>query len=237
MPKYLGIPRERIRVVPLGINFQGYEMREREASQPFTVGFFARVAPEKGLHLLADSYRQLRAAGKLSEARLEVAGYLAPEHQAYLRDIERQMNDAGLGHEFNYRGALNRSEKIAFLRKLDVLSVPATYDEPKGIFLLEAMACGVPVVQPDRGAFSEIINKTHGGLFVEPDDTENLASGILTIYREPELARHLSQRGFQGVREHYSVAHMADGALEVYEELVSRGSSPTNADYGVRWQA
>ena len=82
-----------------------------------------------------------------------MAGYLAPEHKNYLGEIEQAMKDAGLGAEFNYHGVVDREEKISFLRKLDVLSVPATYDEPKGIFLLEAMACGVPVVQPRRGAF------------------------------------------------------------------------------------
>ena len=68
-----------------------------------------------------------------------------------------------------------------------MLSVPATYDEPKGIFLLEAMACGVPVVQPRRGGFTEIVEKTGGGLLVEPDDVESLAEGIARIYREPAL--------------------------------------------------
>ena len=151
--------------------------REREPSQPFTVGFFARIAPEKGLHVLAEAYRQLREDGRIPEARLEVAGYMAPEHKSYLSEIEQAMKDAGLGAEFHYRGVLDREEKISFLRKLDVLSVPATYDEPKGIFLLEAMACGVPVVQPRRGAFTEIVEKTGGGLLVEPDSPESLASG------------------------------------------------------------
>ncbi|MGH9967296.1 MAG: glycosyltransferase family 4 protein [Pyrinomonadaceae bacterium] len=230
MPEYLGIPREKIRVVPLGINLRGFEQKEGEPAQPFTIGFFARVAPEKGLHLLAQAYRQMRADGRLAEARLEVAGYIAPEHKSYLSDIEGQMKNAGLASEFNYRGVLDREQKISFLRKLDVLSVPATYNEPKGIFLLEAMACGVPVVQPDRGAFSEVVQKTGGGLLVQPDDAESLATGILKIYREPALAKRLGQSGFQGVREHYSVARMADRALEVYEDLVSRGFSRMNAD-------
>ena len=113
---------------------------------PFTVGYLARVAPEKGLHLLAESYLRLRRETDFGGAALEAAGYLAPEHRGYLRGIERRMKDAGLAHEFRYRGALDRPRKIEFLRNLDVLSVPATYDEPKGISLLEAMACGVPVV-------------------------------------------------------------------------------------------
>jgi len=223
MPEYLGIPREKIRVVPLGINMQGYEKRQRDSSQPFTVGFFARVAPEKGLHLLAEAYRHLRADGRVPEARLEVAGYLAPEHKNYLGEIEQAMKAAGLGAEFNYHGVVDREEKISFLRKLDVLSVPATYDEPKGMFLLEAMACGVPVVQPRRGSFTEIVEKTSGGLLVEPDSAESLARGILEIYREPAMGEKLGLSGFENVRRHYSVARMADRALEVYGELIGSG--------------
>ena len=229
MPEYLGISREKIRVVPLGINLQGYERRKRDSSQDFTLGFFARVAPEKGLHVLADAYRRLRADGRIPEARLEVAGYLAPEHRSYLGEIEQAMKEAGQGAEFHYRGELDREQKISFLRKLDVLSVPATYDEPKGIFLLEAMACGVPVVQPRRGSFTEILEQTGGGLLVEPDSAESLARGIFEIYREPALGEELGLDGFENVRQHYSVGHMADRALEVYEE-VTRNEPRISAD-------
>jgi glycosyltransferase involved in cell wall biosynthesis len=193
----------------------------QEHSAPFTVGFFARIAPEKGLHVLADAYRRLRARGDLKNARLEAAGYLAPEHENYLKEIEQQMITAGLGEEFHYRGVVNREQKITFLQTLDVLSVPATYDEPKGMFLLEAMACGVPVVQPRRGGFTEIIETTGGGELVEPDDPDSLAAGILRLARDPALAQRLGQNGFDNVRKHYSVARMADRALEAYESVVS----------------
>src|SRR5688500_6470716 len=136
MPGYLGIPEEKMRLVPLGINLQGYEMRAaREEGRPFTVGYFARVAPEKGLHLLAEAYIRLRESLGAGEARLEVAGYLGEEHKEYFAGVERRLREAGLEAEFNYRGVLDREGKIEFLRGLDVLSVPATYDEPKGIFL------------------------------------------------------------------------------------------------------
>jgi glycosyltransferase involved in cell wall biosynthesis len=218
MPRYLHIPPEKIRVVPLGINLRGFERRDarEKSSGPFTIGYFARVAPEKGLHLLVEAYRLLRQSGRLEESRLEVAGYVGADHKAYLRDIERRMKEWGLAPEYNYRGAPDREGKIEFLQTLDVLSVPATYDEPKGIFLLEAMACGVPVVQPRRGAFTEIIEKTGGGLLVEPDNAESLAQGILRVKNETALARDLSERGYNSVREHYSVGRMASRAIEVY---------------------
>ena len=221
MGPYLGIPREKMHVVPLGVNLHGYSPDLRFRSNCFTVGYFARIAPEKGLHLLAEAYVRLRRETEFSGATLEVAGYLAPEHREYLRGIERKMKDAGLEHEFCYRGVLDRLHKIDFLRNLDVLSVPCTYDEPKGLFLLEAMANGVPVVQPRRGAFPEILQKTGGGILVEPDDTSSLAQGILSLWKDPALAEELGKRGAQGVREHYSASRMAARALEVYSSIAA----------------
>ena len=220
MPGYLGIPRNKIRVVPLGINLDGYEKKEQSSDGTLKIGYFARIAPEKGLHVLADAYQRMRKSGSLTNARMEVAGYLAPEYQRYLHDIESGFKSSGLGEEFTYRGVLDRQQKISFLQSLDVLSVPATYNEPKGIFLLEAMACGVPVVQPRRGGFTEIIKRTGGGLLVEPDDVDSLAEGLLTIACDTEIAKRLASDAFTKVREHYSVTRMADSALEVYTDMV-----------------
>ena len=221
MPRYLGVPAEKIRVVPLGINLEGYSKKERDSSQPFTIGFFARVAPEKGLHVLAEAYRHLRKNDRLENARLSAAGYLAPEHRSYLSEIQEAMNQAELSSEFKYEGVVDRQQKIAFLQSIDVLSVPATYNEPKGIFLLEAMACGVPVLQPRRGGFTEVVERTGGGLLVEPDNVEALAEGILKLARDSDLRASLGENGFKNVREHYSVARMADSALEAYASVIS----------------
>jgi glycosyltransferase involved in cell wall biosynthesis len=220
MPQYLGIPADKICVVPLGINPQGFELRAPNTSGSFTVGFLARIAPEKGLHVLAEAYRLLRHSGDLPQARFEVAGYMAADCKPYLNEIEADLRKARLGDEFHYRGVLDRAEKIAFLRQLDVMSIPATYDEPKGVSLLEAMACGVPLVQPRRGGFTEIIEKTGGGLLVQPDDPQSLAKGIGEIYRNQQLAAELGARGFRGLREHYTAAHMADSVLQAYQSVL-----------------
>lgn len=220
MRDYLGIPEDKLYVVPLGISLDGYDAAPRPRNDTFRIGYFARVAPEKGLHLLAQTYIHLRRNSDFSSTTLDVAGYLAPEHRGYLRDIERKLRDAGLHHEFHYRGVLDRSQKIGFIRSLDVLSVPSTYDEPKGIFLLEAMAGGVPVIQPRRGAFPEILEKTGGGILVEPDDASSLAEGILSLWKNPALREELGRKGAKGVREHYSASHMAARALQVYSSIV-----------------
>lgn len=222
MPRYLGLPKSKMRLAPLGINLDGYTLRPRERSGPFTVGFFARVAPEKGLHVLCDAYRRFRATTRGTHARLLVAGYLAPEHAPYLEELTRQMKEAGLASEFEYRGELDRAGKIAFLQSLDVMSVPATYAEPKGIFLLEAMASGVPVVQPRRGAFPEILETTGGGILVDADDPDALAHGFRELQNDPSLASALGAAGAAGVRAYYTVGHMAETVERIYAEVIRR---------------
>ena len=227
--RYLAIPDPKIRVVPIGINTSGYEPGKRTLGRTFTVGYFARVAPEKSLHVLAEVYRRMRASGALENARLEAAGYLAPEHHAYLEEFEAQMKEPGLGSEFHYRGILSRDQKIAFLRTLDVLSVPSTYAEPKGIYLLEAMANGVPVVQPRHGAFPEMLARTGGGLLVEPGNLEDLAAGIQAIHGDRKYGEDLGQCGARGVREHYGAAQMARRTADVFAETASAFGTPRQA--------
>ena len=223
MPGYLGLPKEKMRVVPLGINLDGYTPRAgRPQNDVFTIGYFARVAPEKGLHVLAEAYRELRSRPGLGKSRLLAAGYLAPEHQGYLDDVKTKLRDWGLGDQFEYRGEVDRAQKIAFLQSLDVLSVPATYQEPKGIFLLEAMANGVPVVQPRRGAFPEVVENTGGGVIVDADSPAALADGFLELWRDPARAAALGRAGADGVRRHYTVGRMAECAEAVYREVAGR---------------
>jgi glycosyltransferase involved in cell wall biosynthesis len=228
MAGYLGIPLSRIRVAPLGVSLRDLEPtpRLRTAGDPFVVGYFARVAPEKSLHLLAEAYRILRRERGVEHARLEAAGYLAPEHRPYLETIERKMQSWGLDGEFRYHGTLDRAAKVAFLHRLDVLSVPSTYKEPKGLYLLEAMACGVPVVAPQHGAFPEMLAKTSGGLLVRPDDPGSFADGLAAIRNHPAQAREMGRSGAAGVQQHYSVARMADHVTEIYSELLRRSPEP-----------
>jgi glycosyltransferase involved in cell wall biosynthesis len=98
--------------------------------------------------------------------------------------------------------------------------VPATFDEPKGIYVLEAMASGVPVVQPLRGAFPEIIEKTGGGWLVEPGNPDILADALFRLWQNRTAAAELGAAAFRGVRAHYSVERSAAWLLEVYEEVV-----------------
>jgi glycosyltransferase involved in cell wall biosynthesis len=229
MKDYLRIPADRISVVPLGVNLRGFERRESTSDDVFRVGYFARVAPEKGLLQLAQAFIKLRQRVGDSPIRLEAAGYLAPNHKGYLDDVRRTLAGAGVLDNFRYRGAVDRDGKAAFLREVDVLSVPTLFDDSKGLPLLEAMACGVPVVQPRRGSFTEIVEKTGGGLLVRPNDVDSLVEGLHTLWRDRSSRAELGRRGYEGVRQHYTIQRAVDTLLRVYESAMTGGALPAQA--------
>jgi glycosyltransferase involved in cell wall biosynthesis len=225
MSSLLEIPSERISVVPLGIAMDGHSRRDLSAAADpaFRVGYLARIAPEKGLRLLAEAYVRLRRRMNGARARLEVAGYLAAEHRSYLDSARAVLAQAGLQDEMTYGGELDRAGKRAFLRDLDVFSVPAIYDEPKGMSVLEAMASGVPVVEPRRGAFVEVVTRTGGGLLVEQDNPDALADGLHALWTDPAARERIARAGYDGVRAHYTIAHSADRLTAVYESVTTTG--------------
>jgi glycosyltransferase involved in cell wall biosynthesis len=220
MADYLAIDADRIHVVPLGINFDGYHPHEDDEAEPFTVGYFARIAPEKGLHVLADAYRRLRSDPAMPPSRLWAAGYLGPENRGYLAGIQAEMDKAGLTGHLEYHGELDRPAKLDFLSRLSVFSVPGPYADPKGLFLLEAMASGVPIVEPRRGAATEIVESTGGGVLVDRDDAGALAEGIRSLWNNAVQRRDRGARGYAGVRRQYSAAAMAEKAVEVYRSVL-----------------
>ena len=221
MRDYLELPGSKVGVIRSGIHVDDFQPRDSAPSRPFTVGYLARIAPEKGLHLLCEAYRGVARESGPGSTRLLVAGDPSTDHSGYLRGIRKKMRRWGLENSFEYRGSLSRAAKIRFLQELDVLSVPACYDEPRGLYTLEAQACGIPVVQPRRGVFPEIIAATGGGLLVEPDDSADLARGILDLQRDPERTAELGRRGREGVRAHYDARQMAAATLRSYERLTS----------------
>jgi glycosyltransferase involved in cell wall biosynthesis len=82
------------------------------------------------------------------------------------------------------------------------------------------MASGVPVVQPRRGAFTEIVERTGGGLLCEPDNANSLADGLYRLWQDATLRQKLARQGYESVRAQYTIQHSADCALEVFTGVI-----------------
>ncbi len=221
MADFLQVPRHRIHIVYPGLKLEGHGARKTESKGEFVIGYMSRVHPDKGLHLLADAFRILRKSERTPNCRLRVAGYLDPNDRPYLEGIRRRLRDAGLENDFEFLGTVDRKGKIAFLQSLDTLAVPTTYAAPKGLYMLEAWANGVPVVEPRHGSFPEFMEKTGGGLLHKPNSAEDLAAQLRCLIENPAHAAELGEKGRKGVAEYFNAEKMTEETLSVYHQYVS----------------
>lgn len=215
---YLGLPRDKFHVVYPGINVDRFDAPPPPPrAEPLAIGYFARIAPEKGLHILADAFIHLRRQPDAPKCRLRFAGWLGAHNRGYLGGIMKKLADAGLASEVEQVDCPTHVDKVRFFQSIDVLSVPAPFREPKGIYVLESLAAGVPVVQPKYGSFPELIEQTGGGLLVNRDDPVDLARGLRQLLDDADLRRELGRKGQATVRARFTAEAMARATAAVLE--------------------
>jgi glycosyltransferase involved in cell wall biosynthesis len=241
MAGYLQIPPEKFHRLPLGIDCRGHTGRPKPAGSPRTIGYFARVAPEKGLREFVQAGLLLNR--KRQDFRLVAGGYLQPHFQSYLEDVQKLA--APLGDRFRYVGSPDTvAEKAALLQTFDLLSVPTPYRDPKGLYVLEAWANGVPVVQPAHGHFPELMEEVGGGVCVQPDRAEAFPkpwdqplTGAVEINLDLVEAKAfaeawdqlladeprrlaLAEQGWQQVRQAYDLPALAQASAALWAKLL-----------------
>jgi glycosyltransferase involved in cell wall biosynthesis len=221
MSGYLGLPRERFQIVYPGIKLHPDPADGRKPTadgRKPTIGYFARIAPEKGLHILADAFIHLRKSPNAPKYRMRFSGWLGSHNKPYLNGIMKKLAEAGLADEVQHVDSPTHEDKVRFLNSIDVLSVPAPYREPKGLYVLEALSHGVPVVQPRHGSFPELIEMTGGGLLVNPDDPIDLANGLRKLLDDSALRQELGRKGQAAVRKRFTAKTMAQNTLTVLQK-------------------
>jgi len=218
MAEYLTIPRQRIDVVFPGLNLAGHGSAgpRRPPDGLATIGYFARICPEKGLHVLVEAFRILKQDPATPPCRLRISGWLGEHNRPYFDDLAGKLRSWGLANHWEHVESPDLASKVRFLQGLDVLSVPTVYREPKGLYILEALANGVPVVQPRHGSFPELIDATGGGLLVNADDPADLARGLGELLRDPVRRQKLGEQGRRAVHERFHAAEMARQTVAVY---------------------
>lgn len=217
----IGIDPAKITLVRPGIALQDYQThQEKPPGHPLTIGYLARIAPEKGLHLLVEAFIHLHQSGQFPGLRLKVAGYLSRAYASYVKRIRGRVKQAGVENQVDIMGTVDRQQKLAFLQSLDVFSVPTIYRDPKGLPVLEALASGIAVVQPDHGAFPELLAATGGGLLHKPEDPIDLAEKLAALLGNTDLRHKLSQRGRSTVHTTFSAERMATETIQVYQQVM-----------------
>lgn len=217
--QHFGLPRARIRHVPLGIALDQPARTVRVANDPPVIAYLARVCPAKGLAELARALVALREGG--SACRVRAAGYLGAADRPYLDAIVEFVRERGCADAFEYMGEVDRSAKWNLLQSADLFCVPTVYHEAKGLFILEALAADLPVVQPRHGSFPELVEETGGGVLYNPADPGGLHEALAALLRDQPRRGALGAAGRAAVEARHSDARMADETWRVFEDVVS----------------
>lgn len=184
-------------VVHNGMDLDGYERRDAEPDPP-VIGYLARMCYVKGLADLVDSFIELEHP----TARLNVVGTCMPTDEPFMAEQQAKLERAGLADRAAFHPNVTREEKIQHLRSMTLLSVPAMYGESFGLYLLEANACGVPVVQPHHAAFPEVVGATGGGIVFEPG---KLTEALRDALANPERTAALGATGADTVWNAFNI--------------------------------
>jgi len=231
MGAILKIPADRIEIAPLTIDTTPFatespsqesvaqvDLHRPEQDSVFRLGYMARIAPEKGFHHLVDSFVHLASQPQHADLTLHAAGWLGESSRDYFQTQQQKIKSAGLIDRFTYHGSPDLDQKVRFLRSLDLLSVPTEYHEPKGLFVLESLAAAVPVIQPDHGAFGELLEATGGGLLVKPGCLNGLCKAIEQLKLDEPRRLALGQAGQQRVLEHHTMERAVDQLKKILFE-------------------
>ena len=189
------------RVIHNGVDLDAWSFGEGNGGYAFWSG---RLVPEKGAHLAI-------AAARAAGVRLLLAG---PAHDA---EYFQQTLVPEFGPDCVYVGHCLRDDTARYLREASVALVTPCWDEPFGLVVAEALACGTPVAAFDRGAISELLTE-NDGLTVAPNDVEALSDAIQVAMRLDRSACRKS------AEDRFSATRMASRYADAYEDLLALGA-------------
>ncbi|MFA6546155.1 MAG: glycosyltransferase family 4 protein [Limisphaerales bacterium] len=242
MAKRLSLPADKVKVVFNGISLEGYGSNQcsvfsnqSEAARATnasalntehcslntapTLGYFARMCREKGLDLLVEAFIELKHRNAVPNLKLKIGGGCGPGDEPFVAQLKEHLRRAGCLGDVEFHPNLTRGQKVGFLQSLTVFSVPALYGEGFGLYLIEAMAAGVPVVQPRHAAFPELIEATGGGIIAEANAAA-LAAAIEALLLDSARLRTLGESARRSVAEHFTVDRMAGELAKLAEALL-----------------
>ena len=217
----LELPEAQCRIIPLGVDTDIFSPPATPPSIP-TLGFLSELTPAYGLDIVVETFMVLRRRPEVNHLRLRITGGRLDTRTAYRRKLEKRLDDGGHSADVEFVEAYrDPAERSAFLQSLTALAVPARRPEAFGLFQIEAMACGTPVVLPRLGGYPEVVAATGGGVICDDISPAGLASTLYPLLADPELAARIGQTGRAAVVATYTLSRQAEAMTAFYKHLLA----------------
>lgn len=214
----LKLPGDRIKVIHGGIDLEGYEKSALPFDPP-VIGYLCRMSEYFGLSILVDAFLELKKDDRFRDLKLHLTGGYSGDDKPFLNGQMKKITEHGFKDDVTVFDDFCKSSRIEFLKSLTLLSVPVPAGEAFGAYQVEALASGVPVVQPNVGCYPEFVEKTQGGLIYEPNTGEKLASAMASLLCDPDKLRKMGDHGRKVVLENFSMDHMAKNIAGIYNDV------------------
>jgi len=216
--KKTGIKSDNFNVIPLAID-AGHLANVQQTNHAPALGYFCRISSQNGFDKLIDAFINLKSKNKLPGLTLHITGGFTGDDKPFIKEQIKKIKEHGLLNYIRRYSEFQGESKQEFFSNIDIMSVPVRKYDGYGLYILEANAAGIPVIQPATGAFPEIIEKTMGGVTYSPDTVEGLSDALLKLFNDNDLRKQLGESGKEKVSKELSLEKMADALSEVYNSI------------------
>jgi len=218
MTEMLSVPSEKMHVIHIGIKPDLYTY-STPASDPPAIGFLSRTSEENGFGILVDAFIRLKSESRLSNLQLHYSGGMTSDDRKFIQNQMKKLRDKDLFRYTRHFADFSLGALSGFFRSISVLSVPVLKGEAFGLYQLEAMASGIPLVQPDLGAFREIIDATGGGVVYHPNHPDALAATLAEVLTDEKKLLKMSKAGHESVQEKFDCAKLTRKMIGIYQQI------------------
>ena len=219
MKQRMNIPDEKIKTIHLGVDVNDYNYiptREKERN----VGYISRMCHKDGFDIVVDAFIELKKKSGFEDVKLIATGGSTGDDAKFLKEQKRKLKENNLLNFFEIIPEFGGKTINNFFKKVAVVSVPVRIGEAFGLYLLEAMASGVPVVQPALGAFPEIIEISGGGVTYMPNTPQKLSETWAELLSNPEKLEELSKKGYEGTKNKFNIHSHVKEIIALYEREI-----------------
>jgi glycosyltransferase involved in cell wall biosynthesis len=219
MKEKMSLPEKKVASVHIGVDPADYTFKP-VSEKGRNIGYVSRMCHENGLDILVDAFILLKQKEGFEDVNLVLTGGSTGDDKKYLSDLRNRIREHGLHDHVEFHDDFEEQGLRDYFEKVSVVSVPVRNGEAFGIYLLECMVSGIPVVQPALGAFPEIVELTGGGVIYQENTPEELAGALVKLLSDQEEMDRLSRTGKEGVDKHFHIDIQAERMVKVYESAI-----------------
>ena len=219
MQKRMLIPDEKLHVLHVGV-LPGSYTYAQPANNPQAIGYLSRICEENGFEILVDAFIRLKENPAFGNLKLIVTGGMTGDDTKFINRQINKLKQKNIHQDFEIQADFTEIALGDFFRSISVLSVPVLKGEAFGLYQLEALASGVPLVQPALGAFPEISRATGGGVIYEPNTSTALAEKLSEVMLNPVKLEEMSLAGRNAVEKHFDCSVLSGKLVEIYSRLI-----------------